>query len=108
MKANCKKTISALSGGVRAARLLALVILLLTLPATALAQFNYAISNGTITIIGYTGPGGEVAIPSEIDGLAVTGIGDRAFFNHASITGATTPESVNRIGEAAFDLCSNL
>ena len=51
------------------------LLLLLTLPAVVQAQFNYTTNNGTITITGYTGPGGAVAIPDTIDGLPVTRIG---------------------------------
>ncbi len=43
---------------------------------TAEAQFNCITNNGTITITGYTGPGGDVSIPSEINGLPVTTIDD--------------------------------
>jgi hypothetical protein len=40
--------------------------LLLATPAAVHAQFTYIITNGTITITGYTGPGGDVTIPSTI------------------------------------------
>ncbi len=39
------------------------LLLLFTLPAVAQAQFNYTTNNGTITITGYTGPGGDVHHP---------------------------------------------
>jgi hypothetical protein len=52
------------------------LLLLLALPAAVQAQFNYTINNGTITITGYAGPGGSVAIPDKIPdtpyGLPVT------------------------------------
>ena len=35
-----------------------------------------------IIITGYGGKGGSVEIPAEIDGLPVTAIGERAFFNN--------------------------
>ena len=61
--------------------------LLLLLTAAGQAQdFNYTNTNGTITITGYTGPGGEVTIPSTIDGLPVTAIGASAFANFGSLT----------------------
>ena len=65
----------------RAARagILLLLLLLLALPAVVQAQFNYidnyTITNGTVTIIKYTGPGGDVTIPDMISGLPVTTIG---------------------------------
>jgi len=60
---------------------LALALQLLTLPAVVQAQFNYSDNgDGTITITRYTGPGGAVTIPSTINGLLVTNIGDWAFY----------------------------
>jgi len=56
-----------------------LLLLLLILPATVQAQFNYTATNGTITITGYTGPAGSVTVPGTIDLLPVTSIGDQAF-----------------------------
>ena len=38
--------------------------------------YTYTTNNGTITITGYTGPGGAVTIPGTINGLPVTSIGD--------------------------------
>ena len=54
------------------------LLLLLALPA-ARAQFTYTTNNGAITITGYTGPGGDVIIPSMTNGLPVTSIGTAAF-----------------------------
>src|SRR4030095_11744636 len=55
----------------------------------ALAQagdYTYWTNNGTITITGYSGPGGDVTIPSVINGLEVTGIGDYAFWRNTNLT----------------------
>jgi hypothetical protein len=41
-------------------------------PATVQAQLSYMTNDGTITIAGYSG-GGEVTIPTNINGLTVTG-----------------------------------
>ena len=51
-------------------RILLPLLLLLVVPAVAQAQFTYETNNGTITITGYTGPGGAEIIPSTIAGLA--------------------------------------
>ena len=77
-------------------------VLLLLLPAVAQAQFSYTTINNTITITGYTGPGGTVSIPATINGLPVTSIGDRVFVDHTSLTGITIPNSVTNIGDYAF------
>jgi Leucine Rich Repeat (LRR) protein len=103
----CSITMARHSRVVGAARLLPLV-LLLTLPAVVQAQFNYTTNNGTITITGYTGPGGAVDIPSTINGLPVNVIGDGAFQYNTSLTSVTIPNSVTNIGYYAFTGCTRL
>ncbi len=88
-----------------AAKLLAL---LLTLPATVQAQFNYTTNNGTITITGYTGSGGAVTIPDTIDGLSVASIGNYAFIYCSSLTSVAIPNSVTSIGDGVFSRCTSL
>jgi hypothetical protein len=85
-----------------------LLLLLWTLPAVVQAQFNYTTNNGTITITGYTGPGGAVVIPDTINGRPVTRIGDNAFYNKTSLTSITIPNSVTNIGNGAFFYCTGL
>ena len=83
-------------------------VLLLAAPAVVQAQFNYTTNNGTITITGYTGPGGAVAIPATINGLPVTRIGDYAFYNKSSLTSVTIGNGVTSIGDHAFFYCYSL
>jgi hypothetical protein len=85
-----------------------LVLLLLVLPAVVQAQFRYTTSNGTITITGYTGPGGAVTIPDTINGLPVTSIGDNAFAWCSSLTSVTIGAKVTSIGNYAFAYCGSL
>jgi hypothetical protein len=85
-----------------------LLLLLLTLPIAVQAQFNYTTTNGTITITGYTGPGGDVTIPDTITGLPVTSIGDSAFSGCTSLTSVTIPDNVMTIGMWAFSECTNV
>jgi len=82
-------------------RFLLLLLLLFALPALVQAHYNYTITNGTITITGYTGPGGAVAIPSTIDGLSVTRIGSYAF-DGSHLTSVTIPDGITSIGDHAF------
>jgi len=81
----------------------------LVLNGTGQAQdFTYTNVNGTITITGYTGPGGAVTIPSTIDGVSVTAIGDYVFYNLTNLASVSLPESLVSIGEWAFAGCTNL
>jgi hypothetical protein len=85
-----------------------LLLVLLTLPAMVQAQFNYIITNATVTITGYTGSGGAVTIPSTIQGLPVTGIGPNAFDSCGTLTSVTIPDSVTSIGDHAFMYCTGV
>ena len=90
-----------------AARVLGLA-LPLGLPTMLQAQFEYTNNNGAITITGYTGPGGAVNIPSTIEGLPVTAIGNRAFDDLHNLTSVTVPGTVATIGSLAFNFCFGL
>ena len=69
-------------------------------PLVNLKHFTYS-GEKTITITGYTGPGGKVRIPAAIDGKRVVAIGDNVFENK-SLTSIIIPNSVTEIGEFAF------
>jgi hypothetical protein len=73
--------------------------------AETFGDFEYEISDGGVTITDYTGDGGDVVIPGEIDGLPVTGIGDDAFYNCISLTSILIPDSVTSIGNWSFAYC---
>jgi hypothetical protein len=76
---------------------------------TAQAQFNYTINTDlTVTITGYNGPGGSVAIPSTIGGFPVTGIGNYSFANNANLTDVAIPAGVTNFEGVAFWQCTNL
>jgi hypothetical protein len=70
-------------------------------------QFNYITNNGAITITGYTGPGGAVNIPDQINGLPVTSIGDSAFY-YCNLTKVRIGSSVTNMGAWAFAYCISL
>ena len=82
-------------------------LFLLMLPAAVQAQFNYITNGDSITITGYTGPGGAVVIPASTNGYPVTTIGDFAFI-FSGLSSVTIPDSVTLIGELAFYNCTNL
>ena len=50
----------------------------------------------------------EAQIPSEINGVAVKGIGERAFEFCDSLTSITLPDSLTSIGESTFHRCTSL
>jgi hypothetical protein len=88
---------------------LPLPVWLLALTPSLEAQFSYTTNtDNTITITGYTGSFGDVTVPSVINGLPVTDIGDSAFAYYTNLTNVTIPDSVTGIGENAFAGCTGL
>jgi formylglycine-generating enzyme required for sulfatase activity len=73
-----------------------------TLWAAEFGDFGYESSGTRITITGYYGPGGDVAIPDSILGLPVTSIRSHAFSNLPGPTRITIPDSVTIIERWAF------
>lgn len=72
------------------------------------SDFVYEEANGAATITGYSGPGGDIAIPSEIDGCLVTGIRDQVFLNAgAYFTKVFIPASLLRMEGNPFMGASN-
>lgn len=62
----------------------------------------YVAFGNEIQINKYNGIGGNLIIPSEIDGVKVTRIGKDAFKDCKSLTGLTLPDTLTFIGEDAF------
>jgi len=84
-------------------------ILGFALADSAQAQFTWTTNaDNTITITGYTGPGGDVSIPATLTGLPVTSIGGLAFTHCFSLTQVAIPSGVTNIAGAAFSYCQNL
>jgi len=64
-------------------------------------DFLYSEDPSAITIIGYTGNGGNITIPATINEKPVTAIGENALLNK-NLTGVIIPNSVTSIEEWAF------
>ena len=72
--------------------------------------FKYTLSNNNDGIIvhKYIGNAKDVIVPSEIDGLQVTELGDVAFENNKRLRSVSLPDSIVSIGEYAFAGCTGL
>jgi uncharacterized repeat protein (TIGR02543 family) len=66
---------------------------------------GYSFMDGTI--YGYSG-GGDITIPSEINGVPVTALADMAFEGNDDITSVVIPASVKTIGGNVFSYCTGL
>lgn len=96
--------IRAAASAVCASALVVASLMLTATPAAADTSGDYSYrdnGDGTATVTGYTGASGDIAIPSELGGLRVSGIGDQAF-QRDNLTSATIPDSVTTIGASAF------
>ena len=72
-------------------------------------DYQYALlDDGTVEIAGYKGSADLLAIPAELDGKAVTSIGDCAFYLCSSLTSVSIPDSVEQIGTNPFAACFEL
>ncbi len=78
------------------------------LNTSAEVEFTYTVTNGVVTITGYTGSGGVITIPSTITGLPVTSVGAQAFYNSTTLMGVTIGTNVTDISEEAFYDCASL
>ena len=74
---------------------------------------RYSTDNGAIyyldnEITAYIGTDTEIEIPAQIDGEAITVIGENVFKNCANLANVTIPSNIMSIGSSAFDGCSGL
>lgn len=71
-------------------------------------EYKYIVDGDHIKLTEYLGNEAEVTIPSEIDGAAVTVIGEQAFQGCENLKKAFIPDSVVQIEGLAFAGCTNL
>lgn len=64
--------------------------------------------DGTAEISAYNGTATKLSIPKTLDGLAVTSIGDCAFFFNGDLQSVELPDGITAIKWMAFSGCSNL
>lgn len=92
---------------------LLMLALCVALSAAAFADtegFTFSLNsagNGYV-VTGYTGSATSVTVPDWYNQKPVTEIGDSAFEGNKSITHVEMPDTITRIGEAAFKNCTKL
>ncbi|MBR2967793.1 MAG: leucine-rich repeat protein [Clostridia bacterium] len=65
-------------------------------------------SQGVLTNVNVPEKAGVLGVPTDVNGITITEIGDNAFSGCTSLTSITIPSSVTSIGLNAFSSCSNL
>ncbi len=69
---------------------------------------QYINGDAEVEIIGYLGSGGDVIVPSSIDGKPVTSLADYSFSYKTLVLTISLPSSVTNIGLYAFQSCPSL
>lgn len=73
--------------------------------STTQAQFNYTTNNNQLTITGYSGSGGDVALPDNVGGLPVTGVATEACWFNSNIVNLTITNTSISVGPMSFYRC---
>ncbi len=71
-------------------------------------DFTYTVTDGAVTITGCSEDVTEVVIPAEINGIPVTTIGEKAFYERTDITSLTVPPTLTSSKINAFYNCTSL
>ena len=89
--------------------IITVVFLTLSASAESYQDYEYAVlNNETVKITGYVGSESAITIPSVIDGMSVTEIGNSAFYENTVIESVIIPDSVTKIGKFSFSNCESL
>jgi hypothetical protein len=86
-------------------------VLILSAGPVSAAQdgdYAYSVSDGKANIMGYSGAGVAITIPSTLGGYPTASIGDFSFRSISSLTSVTIPIGVTSIGSGAFQSCPHL
>lgn len=70
--------------------------------------YEYSVDGTDATITGYTGPGGDITIPSTLGGNAVVEIIWGVFADNDAITSVSIPSSIKELGSGLFENCTEL
>src|SRR5579862_2061966 len=83
-------------------------LVLFAVPTAVQAQYVWQTNSDgvSLTITQYTGPGGDIIIPSQIDGLPVTAIGDNVFWHRTDLTNVLIQAGTAYVGQNAFQGCT--
>jgi hypothetical protein len=92
----------------RRVAILGLLLVAATTQAEQFGDFRYGVVGSNIQIYVYTGLGGDVVIPGEIDGMPVTTIDRDAFAYITGLTSVTIPTNVTAIFDSVFSGCTGL
>lgn len=101
----------------RALPLLLVLMALLALPALAASEyqdgdFKFTLNQARATITGYTGEGGTVVVPSQVQlggsFFPVSALNSNTFHGNTTITSVTLPDSITDVASDSFESCSNL
>ena len=96
---------------------LSLVMVIVALPlanfnsfASDSTDFSYEViseTDKTAELTGYSGNGGDVVIPSDINGYTVISLGETAFEEADTITSLTLPDSIQEVSPVALVGCTS-
>ncbi len=74
----------------------------------ASGDFTYTVADSKATIRSYSGAGGDLIIPEQIDGFTVVSLAKMLFAYCDSLTSVTIPGSIKDTGELTFYHCTGL
>ena len=67
-----------------------------------------AITTTTCRVVSYAGTASSLVIPSTVEGMTVTEIGEEAFMGNATLVSIDLPDSITAIRARAFKNCTSL